>query len=120
MATMAVDKARGAAIAAWRNALGLSQRSAASQVGVTNTTWARWEQGFQPAGHLVPAVESVLGVSLDQIGDGPTPISSLDDLRDRVRRLERVVDTLTDQVELLQREAIDRDDDDGAPIRRQA
>lgn len=111
MVVVEFDVERGRAIAARRRAIGLSQRAAARDADLSNTAWARYEQGEPMAASSQTRVEEVLGLSLDELpaADGAEtsrPIGRERDLRRRVERLEHAVTVLAVQL----RETLEADE----------
>lgn len=91
-------------IRARRALLGVSDETAAHQVGVTGATFARWRKGrFLPEDDKVPALARWLGVNEADvraaIGMGQPPTMTdvqdrLDELGARIAELDRLVNGL--------------------------
>jgi transcriptional regulator with XRE-family HTH domain len=68
-----VDDADGLAarLRAYRSRRGITQRELADELGVTQQSVARWEQGTPPRRYLVRLIESLLGedVGVDESSD---------------------------------------------------
>ena len=85
-------KKTGAYLAALRKARGMTQQEAADQLGVSNKTVSKWENGAGlPDITVLPALAELYGVTADDILAGETlrgrPAESGGEARDRLLRL---------------------------------
>ena len=85
-------KKTGAYLAALRKARGMTQQEAADQLGVSNKTVSKWENGAGlPDITVLPALAELYGVTADDILAGETlrgrPAEGSGEVRDRLLRL---------------------------------
>jgi transcriptional regulator with XRE-family HTH domain len=66
-------------IRAYRLSMGMTQRELADQLGVTQQTVARWEQGSPPRRYMHRVIESLLGETHE--GDQPAGLADIIGIR---------------------------------------
>lgn len=91
------------AVAAERRRRGWSVRRAATEGGVSNTTWGKYEAGQEVAA-MIPAVAQAFGWPANWEDTPPVPASPADSLTRRVEVLEKANARLSDEVRSLARQ----------------